>query len=118
MKKTIAFLLIVVLAACQDIETLEKETSLGSNPESTDITSLVVESKQATIVAKTTVGAKYSVQVYKFGNSEQPLKTVGFTATSVATIKTIQLDTLSRGLYDLTLTDVSGVTIKKPLIIN
>jgi hypothetical protein len=117
MKKTIAFLLIVMLAACQDIETLEKETSLGSNPESTDITSLVVESKQATIVAKTTVGAKYSVQVYKFGNTE-PLKTVGFTATSVATIKTIQLDTLSRGLYDLTLTDVSGVTIKKPLIIN
>ena len=117
MKKTIAFLLIVVLAACQDIETLEKETSLGSNPESTDITSLVVESKQATIVANTTVGAKYSVQVYKFGNTE-PLKTVGFTATSVATIKTIQLDTLSRGLYDLTLTDVSGVTIKKPLIIN
>jgi len=117
MKKRIAFLLIVVLAACQDLETLEKETSLGSNPESTDITSLVVESKQATIVAKTTVGAKYSVQVYKFGNTE-PLKTVGFTATSVATIKTIQLDTLSRGLYDLTLTDVSGVTIKKPLIIN
>jgi hypothetical protein len=117
MKKTIAFLLIVMLAACQDIEVLEKETSLGSNPESTDITSLVVESKQATIVAKTTVGAKYSVQVYKFGNTE-PLKTVGFTATSVATIKTIQLDTLSRGLYDLTLTDVSGVTIKKPLIIN
>lgn len=117
MKKTIAFLLIVALAACQDIETLEKETSLGSNPESTDITSLVVEGKQATIVANTTVGAKYSVQVYKFGNTE-PLKTVGFTATSVATIKTIQLDTLSRGLYDLTLTDVSGVTIKKPLIIN
>jgi hypothetical protein len=28
------------------------------------------------------------------------------------------LDTVSRGLYDLTLTDVSGVTIKKPLIIN
>jgi hypothetical protein len=117
MKKTIAFLLIVMLAACQDIEVLERETSLGSNPESTDITSLVVESKQATIVAKTTVGAKYSIQVYKFGSTE-PLKTVGFTASSAATIKTIQLDTLSRGLYDLTLTDVSGVTIKKPLIIN
>jgi hypothetical protein len=117
MKKTIAFLLIVVLAGCQDIEVLEKETSLGSNPESTDITSLVVESKQATIVANTTAGAKYSIQVYKFGSTE-PLKTVGFTASSAATIKTIQLDTLSRGLYDLTLTDVSGVTIKKPLIIN
>ena len=117
MKKTIALLLIVVLAACQDIETLEKEVSLGTAPNATDITSLVVEGKQATIVANTVVGAKYSVQIYKFGKTE-PFKTVGFTATSVATIKSIQLDTVSRGLYDLTLTDVSGVTIKKPLIIN
>lgn len=117
MKKIIAFVLIVMLAACQDIETLEKEVSLGTAPNATDITSLVVEGKQATIVANTVVGAKYSVQIYKFGKTE-PFKTVGFTATSVATIKSIQLDTISRGLYDLTLTDVSGVTIKKPLIIN
>lgn len=117
MKKTIALVLIVVLAACQDIETLEKEVSLGTAPNATDITSLLVEGKQATIVANTVVGAKYSIQVYKFGKTE-PFKTVGFTATSVATIKSIQLDTVSRGLYDLTLTDVSGVTIKKPLIIN
>lgn len=117
MKKTIAFLLIVMLAACQDIETLEKEVSLGSIPVATEITSLIVDNRQATIVANTVVGAKYSIQVYKFGKTE-PLKTVGFTATSVATIKSIQLDTIARGLYDLTLTDVSGVTIKKPLIIN
>jgi hypothetical protein len=117
MKKTIAFLLIVMLAACQDIEQLEKEVSLGEMPVATDIKSLSVQGKQATIVANTTVGAKYSIQIQSFGKTE-PLKTVGFTATSVATIKTIQLDTLSRGLYDLTLTDVSGVTIKKPLIIN
>ena len=117
MKKTIAFLLIVMLAACQDIEQLEKEVSLGEMPVATDIKSLSVEGKQATIVANTTVGARYSIQIQSFGKTE-PLKTVGFTATSVATIKTIQLDTLSRGLYDLTLTDVSGVTIKKPLIIN
>jgi hypothetical protein len=117
MKKTIAFLLIVMLAACQDIEQLEKEVSLGEMPVATDIKSLSVEGKQATIVANTTVGARYSIQIQSFGKTE-PLKTVGFTASSVATIKTIQLDTLSRGLYDLTLTDVSGVTIKKPLIIN
>lgn len=117
MKKIIALLLIVALAACHDIEVLEKETSLGVNPNNTDITSLLVEGKQATIVANTVVGAKYSIQVYKFGKTE-PFKTVGFTATSVATIKSIQLDTIARGLYDLTLTDVSGVTIKKPLIIN
>ena len=117
MKKIIVFVLIVMLAACQDIETLEKEVSLGTAPNATDITSLVVEGKQATIVANTVVGAKYSVQIFKFGSTE-PFKTVGFTATSVATIKSIQLDTISRGLYDLTLTDVSGVTIKKPLIIN
>jgi hypothetical protein len=117
MKNTIAVLLIVALAGCQDIETLEKEVSLGSIPNATEITSLIVDGKQATIVANTVVGAKYSIQVYKFGKTE-PVRTVGFTATSVATIKSIQLDTISRGLYDLTLTDVSGVTIKKPLIIN
>jgi hypothetical protein len=117
MKKRIAFLLIVMLAACQDIEVLEKEVNLGVAPSATDITSLVVDGKQATIVANTVVGAKYSIQIYKFGKTE-PVRTVGFTATSVATIKSIQLDTISRGLYDLTLTDVSGVTIKKPLIIN
>jgi hypothetical protein len=117
MKNTIAVLLILMLAACQDIEVLEKEVNLGTAPSATDISSLVVDGKQATIVANTVVGAKYSIQVYKFGSTE-PLKTVGFTATSVATIKSIQLDTISRGLYDLTLTDVSGVTIKKPLIIN
>jgi hypothetical protein len=117
MKKTIAFLLIVMLAACQDIEQLEKEVSLGEMPVATDIKSLSVQGKQATIVANTTIGARYSIQIQSFGKTE-PLKTVGFTASSVATIKTIQLDTLSRGLYDLTLTDVSGVTIKKPLIIN
>jgi hypothetical protein len=106
-----------MLAACQDIEQLEKEVSLGEMPVATDIKSLSVEGKQATIVANTTIGARYSIQIQSFGKTE-PLKTVGFTASSVATIKTIQLDTLSRGLYDLTLTDVSGVTIKKPLIIN
>ena len=58
MKKTIAILLIVMLAACQDIETLEKEVSLGATPNATEITSLVVEGKQATIVANTVVGAK------------------------------------------------------------
>jgi hypothetical protein len=117
MKKIVALLLIVMLAACHDIEVLEKETSLGAIPNKTDITSLVVDGQTATIVANTVVGARYSIQLYKFGKTE-PFKTVGFTATSVATIKSIQLDTISRGLYDLTLTDVSGVTIKKPLIIN
>jgi hypothetical protein len=117
MKNTIAVLLILMLAACQDIEVLEKEVNLGTAPSATDISSLVVDGKQATIVANTVVGAKYSIQIYKFGKTE-PVRTVGFTASSVATIKSIQLDTISRGLYDLTLTDVSGVTIKKPLIIN
>jgi len=43
MKKRIAFLLIVVLAACQDLETLEKETSLGSIPQLTDIENITYQ---------------------------------------------------------------------------
>jgi hypothetical protein len=108
----------MILVSCQDIEVLEKEINLGTIAKGTDITSIVVANKSTTIVAKTTEGAKYSIQIQSFGNSEQPLKTVGFTATSEATIKTINLSELPAGMYDLHLIDISGTIIKKPLILN
>jgi hypothetical protein len=55
--------------------------------------------------------------LYKFGNTE-PVKTVGFTADSQSTIKTINLNELPAGMYDLHLIDISGTIIKKPLILN
>jgi hypothetical protein len=107
----------MILVSCQDIEVLEREINLGTVAKGTNIASITVVNKSTTIVANTTIGAKYSLQVYKFGNSE-PVKTVGFTADSEATIKTINLNELPVGMYDLHLIDISGTIIKKPLILN
>lgn len=118
MKHAFVFIFLMILISCQDIEVLEKETiNLGATAKGTDIKSIVVLNKSTTIIANTTAGAKYSIQVYKFGNSE-PVKTVGFTASSEATIKTINLNDLPVGMYDLHLIDISGTIIKKPLILN
>jgi len=113
----IYILLFSFLVSCEDIQVVEQPISLGSTAVGTDITSIVVLNKSTTIVANTTEGAKYSIQVYAFGKSE-PIKTVGFTATSGATIKTINLTELPAGMYDLHLIDISGTIIKKPLILN
>jgi hypothetical protein len=118
MKHAFVFIFLMILVSCQDIEVLERETiNLGTAAIGTDIKSIVVVNKSTTIVANTTTGAKYSIQVYKFGETE-PVKTVGFTADSEATIKTINLNELPTGMYDLTLTDIAGTIIKKPLILN
>ena len=117
MRHAIVFIFLMILVSCQDIEVLEKEIDLGATAKGTDITSITVSNKSTTIVANTTTGAKYSIQIYKFGNTE-PVKTVGFTAESEATIKTINLNELPVGMYDLHLIDISGTIIKKPLILN
>jgi hypothetical protein len=117
MRHAIVFIFLMILVSCQDIEVLEREIDLGTTAKGTDITSITVVNKSTTVVANTTAGAKYSLQVYKFGNSE-PVKRVGFTADSEATIKTINLSELPAGIYDLHLIDISGTIIKKPLILN
>ena len=111
-------LFIFFLLSCEDIQLVEQQPiSLGATAIGTDITSIITTNKSTTLVANTTIGAKYSVQVYKFGNTE-PVKTVGFTADSQSTIKTINLNELPAGMYDLHLIDISGTIIKKPLILN
>ena len=113
----IYILFVLLLVSCEEIQVVENPINLGATANGTDITSIVVVNKSTTIVANTTTGAKYSIQIFAFGNSE-PIKTVGFTATSGATIKTINLSELPAGMYDLHLIDISGTIIKKPLILN
>lgn len=110
-------LLFSFLVSCEDIQIVEQPINLGVTAKGTDIKSIVVVNKSTTIIANTTAGAKYSIQVYTFGKTE-PVKTVGFTADSEATIKTINLSELPVGMYDLHLIDISGTIIKKPLILN
>lgn len=113
----IYILFILFLVSCEDIQVVEQPINLGATAKGTDITSIVTVNKSTTIVAKTTEGAKYSIQIQSFGKTE-PLKTIGFTADSEATIKTINLSELPVGMYDLHLIDISGTIIKKPLILN
>jgi hypothetical protein len=110
-------LFIFLLVSCEEIQLVETPINLGATATGTDIKSIIVINKSTTIVANTTVGAKYSIQVYAFGKTE-PVKTIGFTADSEATIKTINLSELPVGMYDLHLIDISGTIIKKPLILN
>ena len=113
----IYILLFSFLVSCEDIKVVERPIDLGATATGTDITSIITLNKSTTVIANTTVGAKYSIQVYPFGKSE-PIKTVGFTASESATIKTINLSELPAGMYDLHLIDISGTIIKKPLILN
>ena len=114
----IYILFIFFLVSCEDIQLVEQQPiSLGATAVGTDITSIITTNKSTTLVAKTKEGAKYSIQLYKFGNTE-PVKTIGFTADSQSTIKTINLNELPAGIYDLHLIDISGTIIKKPLILN
>lgn len=119
MKKLI--LLAVVLfttVACQDINQLEEAPviNLGVKATDTKIVSAVTSGSKVTVMYSVTAGAKYSVQIYKFGESS-PVKTLPLTADSSIVTKVYELTDLDNGIYDLTLTDISGTSIKQPLII-
>ena len=119
MKKLI--LLTVVLfatVACQDINQLEEAPmiNLGAKATNTKIVSAITSGSKVTVMYSVTSGAKYSVQVYKFGESS-PAKTLPLTADSSIVTKVYEFTDLEDGIYDLTLTDISGTSVKQPLII-
>ncbi len=117
MKKVLAFVALFAMVGCQDIEVLESTPmNLGAASKSTQILSVLSVGTKVTVTYNLTVGAKYSVQVYAFGAAE-PSKTLPLTAEEEITTKVYEFADLQSGIYDLTLTDVNGVSIKKPLII-
>jgi hypothetical protein len=118
MRQALAFILFIfVTVACSDLEQFEGKTmSLGVTPTKTNILSVVSTGGKVTAQFAVTTGAKYSVQVYEFGQSD-PTKTLPLTAEEEIVTKVYDLTDLKDGLYDITLTDVAGVSIKKPLII-
>lgn len=118
MKKIVAFISIVLLLSCEEINVVDPpKIDLGISPLSTGIISINTNGSLSTVIAKTTVGAKYSLQLYQFGSFE-PIRTKGFVATSDTTRMVLDFVTVPSGIYDLSLTDISGNTNKKPLIIN
>jgi hypothetical protein len=120
MKKTIPLIILLAVFftfSCSDIEVLTTpEIRLGATPESTSIVSVIAQGTTVTVKYNVTTGAKYSVQIYKFAEIE-PAKTLPFTAEEEIVTQVYNLTDLKDGLYDLTLTDINGVSIKKPLII-
>lgn len=118
MKKILMILTVALFAtACSDLENIESApVNLGAIPTSTKILSATTSGSKVTVKYNLTTGAKYSVQVYKFGTLD-PIKTLPLTADSSIVTKVYEFTDLESGLYDLTLTDVAGATTKQPLII-
>ena len=109
--------LIFITAGCSDVEVLSSpDIKLGVTAKSTDILSVMSVGGKVTVQYAVTAGAKYSVQVYKFAATE-PTKTLPLTAEEQIVTKIYDFTDLEDGLYDITLTDINGVSVKKPLVI-
>jgi hypothetical protein len=109
--------LIFITAGCSDVEVLSApDIKLGVTAKSTDILSVMSVGGKVTVQYAVTAGAKYSVQVYKFAATE-PTKTLPLTAEEEIVTKIYDFTDLEDGLYDITLTDINGVSVKKPLVI-
>jgi len=118
MKKVIAFISIVFLLSCEKFEVEQAPIiELGATSTTANILSIKTEGNKATVMAKTTPGAKYSLQLFKFGVID-PIDTRGFTANMDTTRMILEFKTIPSGIYDISLTDISGNTDKKPLILN
>jgi hypothetical protein len=120
MKKLLILLVLLsplFIIGCTDMEVLSSpELNLGTVSKSTDILSVVSVEGRVTVQYAVTAGAKYSVQVYKFAATE-PTKTLPLTAEEEIVTKVYDFRDLEDGLYDLVLTDVGGISVKKPLVI-
>ena len=109
--------LIFITAGCSDVEVLSApDIKLGVTAKSTDILSVMSVGGKVTVQYAVTTGAKYSVQVYKFAATE-PTKTLPLTAEEEIVTKVYDFKDLEDGLYDITLTDINGTSVKKPLVI-
>ncbi len=120
MKNTIllfALFASIFMVGCSDIEVLETpQINLGVTSKKTDIAAITAVGGKVTVQYLVTTGAKYSVQIYKFAATE-PTKTLPFTAENDIETKVYEFTDLENGIYDLTLTDVDGISIKRPLLI-
>jgi len=109
--------LIFITASCSDVDVLNApDIKLGVTSKSTSINSIVATGQTVTVQYSVTAGAKYSVQIYEFAGNE-PKKTLPFTAETDIETKVYEFTDLADGIYDLVLTDVSGESVKKPMVI-
>ena len=115
MRYLIALAFLVVFASCTEPQiAIIEPISLGSKPENNALIGYSVVNRTAHVKAKTTIGAKYSLQLSKLGQSE-PIKAQGFTATAEESNLVVSFDKTEAGIYDLILLDISGNASKLPI---
>lgn len=113
----LGFLTTLLIISCRKLEPVPFQAiDLGNKAQSTAIKSLLQNNTIITAEFNTTVGAKYSVQIIRFGASE-PIKTEGFTAKTDITLKQYDIKSLPKGDYDFVLVDISGKEVKVPITI-
>ena len=120
MKKILLVLVAFTLVACHDIDIIApmpQEINLGVKPGDTGILSVMSKGASADVTLIVKTGAKYSLQVYQFGNLE-PIKTIKITADQDTLKQTYSFTEIPNGIYDLMLTDIEGKSTIKPLFIN
>lgn len=105
----------LVFASCNEPQIVVQEPiGLGADPKNNAIIGYSIVNRTAYVRVKTTIGAKYSLQLSKLGESE-PIKTQGFTATAEESNLVVNFDQTKAGIYDLILLDVSGNASKLPI---
>ena len=115
MRYLIALTILLVFASCTEPQiVVDEPISLGSKPENNALIGYSIVGRTAYIRAKTTLGAKYSLQLTKLGESEA-LKAQGFTASADESNLVVNFDNTKAGIYDLILIDTEGNVSKLPI---
>lgn len=115
MRYLIIALTIVIATSCTEPQiVIDEPISLGSKPENNALIGYSIVGRTAYIRAKTTIGAKYSLQLTKLGESEA-LKAQGFTASADESNLVVNFDNTKAGIYDLILIDTEGNVSKLPI---
>lgn len=115
MRYVIILMALVVFTSCSEPQIVINEPiSLGSKPENNALIGYSIVNRTAYIRAKTTIGAKYSLQLSKLGESEA-IKAQGFTASAIESNLIVNFDNTKAGIYDLILIDTDGNVSKLPI---
>jgi len=115
MRYLVIALTIVFATSCTEPQiVVDEPISLGSKPENNALIGYSIVGRNAYIRAKTTIGAKYSLQLTKLGESEA-LKAQGFTASADESNLVVNFDNTKAGIYDLILIDTEGNVSKLPI---
>ena len=114
MNRLIIVLFLLFVISCEEISVVEESINLGVESKVMVVNSAVVKDNVLQVSIATTPGAKYLLEVYTFGGKE-PVKKLGFTADSEVSNKSIPMDTLKKGMYDLKIINISGEEVKRPI---